>query len=126
MARAVGKKKKLGAGIASTRWGRFDVLVDLKHSELLLGSLHGGSRVRPEGFRHFKQMVYKRPRSFASGKGKRRGAWRPNDIEQRHGLLMASTEPQIVFMLPHWLSLKYLSLKQMLEMDGAILHCRNP
>jgi hypothetical protein len=85
VARAVGNKKKLEAGIAATRWGRFEVLVDLKHSELLLGGLHGGSRVRPEGPRHFKKMVYKWPRSFASGKGERRAAWRPNYIEQRRG-----------------------------------------
>jgi hypothetical protein len=86
------------------------VLVDLKLSELVLGGLHGGSRVRPEGPRHFKQMVYKWPRSFDSGKGKRRAAWRSNDIEQRRGLLMAAAVPQ-VFMLSHWLSLKYISLK---------------
>jgi hypothetical protein len=40
----------------------------------VLGGLHGGSRVRPEGPRHSKQMVYKWLRSFDSGKGKRRKA----------------------------------------------------
>ena len=94
----LGNKKKLEAGFVATRWGRFEVLVDLKHSELVLGGLHGGSRVRPEGPRHFKQMVYKWPRSFDSGTGKRWTAWRSNDIEQRRGLLMAAAVPQ-VFML---------------------------
>jgi hypothetical protein len=106
VARAVGNKKKLEAGVAATRWARFEVLVDLKNPELLLGGLHGGSRVRPEGSRRFKHMVYKWPRSFASGKGKRRAAWRSNDIEQRRGLLVAAAEPQVVFMMSHWLSLK--------------------
>ena len=50
-------KKKLKTGFVATRLGRFEVLVDLKHSELVLGGLHGGSRIRPEGPRHFKQMV---------------------------------------------------------------------
>ena len=62
VARAVvvflGNKKKLEASFVATRSGRFEVLVDLKQSELLLGGLHGGSCVRPEGPRHFKQMVY--------------------------------------------------------------------
>ena len=57
VARAVvvvlGNKKKLEAGFIATRLGRFEVLVDLKHSELVLGGLHGGSCVRPEGSRHF-------------------------------------------------------------------------
>jgi hypothetical protein len=70
----LGNKKKLEAGFVAIRWGRFKVLVDLKHSELVLGSLHGGSRVRPEGPRHFNHMVYKWLRSFDSGKGKRRTA----------------------------------------------------
>jgi hypothetical protein len=54
----IGNMKKLEAGFVATRRGRFEVLVDLKHSELVLGGLHGGSRARPEGPRHFKQMVY--------------------------------------------------------------------
>jgi hypothetical protein len=36
------------AGFVATQLGGFEALVDLKHSELVLGGLHGGSRVRPE------------------------------------------------------------------------------
>jgi hypothetical protein len=42
----LGNKKKLEAGFVATRWGRLEVLLVLKHSELVLGGLHGGSRVR--------------------------------------------------------------------------------
>jgi hypothetical protein len=78
----LGNKKKLEAGFVATRWGRLEVLLVLKHSELVLGGLHGGSRVRSKGSH---VTLSKWPRSFDSGKGKRRTAWRPNDIEQRRG-----------------------------------------
>jgi hypothetical protein len=64
----------LEAGFVETRWGRFEVLVDHKHSELVLCGHHGGSRVRPEGSRHIKKVMYKLIRSFDSGKGKRQTA----------------------------------------------------
>jgi hypothetical protein len=44
----LGNKQKLEAGFVAARWCRFEVLVDLKHSEFMLGGPHGGSCVRPE------------------------------------------------------------------------------
>jgi hypothetical protein len=99
----LGNKKKLDVGFVTTRWGRFEVLVDLKYSELVLkglGGPRGGRRVRPEGPRHKKKIASqlrqrKSPRHF--------------DIEKRCGLLMAAAVPQVFIMLS--LHVKYLSLK---------------
>jgi hypothetical protein len=92
VARAVvvvlGNKKKLEAGFVATRWGRFDTRSLC--SAALMAAVVSGQKAPVK--------ISELPRSFDSGKGKRRMASRSNDIEQRRGLLMAAAVPQ-VFML---------------------------